>query len=116
MPGLAAPPIALSAQDKNLAPARRLRQYLPGYLVWSQSGSGGSYPISRPKRASADGRSLEKSSWDAGPGRPAVRPLRLRAARTGLFVVAGGAASPLMTTDIPLGWNGKAGDRRYDRS
>ena len=38
------------------------------------------------------GHSSENSSWDAGPGRPAVRPLRLRAARTGLFIVAGGAS------------------------
>ena len=34
--------------------------------------------------------SLEKSSWDARPGRPR------RAARTGLFIVAGGASSAMM--------------------
>jgi len=31
-----------------------------------------------------------------GPGRPAVRPLRLRAACTGLFIVAGGADFAIM--------------------
>src|SRR5215471_12394249 len=36
---------------------------------------------------------LGKSSWDARPGRPAVRPLRLRAARTGLFIVSFGRAA-----------------------
>src|SRR5215472_11743592 len=40
--------------------------------------------------------SSERSSRDAGPGRPAVRPLRLRAARTGLFIVAGGAGFAIM--------------------
>ena len=38
---------------------------------------------------------LQESSSDARPGRPAVRPLRLRAARTGLFIVAGGASSAI---------------------
>ena len=39
---------------------------------------------------------LRKESWDAGPGRPAVRPLRLRAARTGLFTVSGGTGFAIM--------------------
>src|SRR5262249_36386259 len=42
-------------------------------------------PAVRPLRFRAT--RTEKGSWDAAPGRPAVRPPRLRAARTGPFIV-----------------------------
>src|SRR5262249_28584825 len=48
-----------------------------------------SSPINQSHRVFLPSTSSKSSSWDAGPGWPAVRPLRLRAARTGLFNVCG---------------------------